>query len=329
MATGTPFQPTPFSTTIVGPQTASAFRRAPYISISEYRFAPTAVSTNALVSGSFNQGPDSSASLAMVIDRASAWVDEICFHRPEGTLAASETTESQAVTAKAGGTLALQCNFYPILEVTGLAVGANPSNLNNISQQTANNIWINGTCIYVPAGAFIGPNGDVPIPEIYVGWGNCFVVWTYINGYPHATLAADATQGATELTLTAAIPGPLLGIYPGTQLTINDGSSTEIVVASAVPSGNVVSLQAGTTYAHTVPAVPDATMVTALPRVIEQATIMLTSCLIKTQGTRAMQLPQAPGGMPKPAELGQAGVLEDFRLACRMLKPYIIPWLHG
>jgi hypothetical protein len=56
---------------------------------------------------------------------------------------------------------------------------------------------------------------------------------------------------------------------------------------------------------------------------VEQACISLTSCLIKVRGTRAATMPTAPGvGMPGKQALIQAGGLEDFDLACKLLKPF-------
>src|SRR5258708_29743829 len=136
MATGTPFSPTPFSSTVVAPQTASVFRRASYIYPAEYRFAPTAVSTANLVAGSTNQQPDSLNALALVLERASSWVDLICFHRPEGTLAASITTESAWIKAKPHGTLVLTCNVKPVLEVTAPGLGATPAPTADVTPDT-------------------------------------------------------------------------------------------------------------------------------------------------------------------------------------------------
>ena len=332
MATGVPFAPTPFASTVVAPQTASAFRRASYVTPSEYRFAPTAVASTALVSKSTNQLTDSLASLAMVIERASSWADLICFHRADGTLAASVTTESMWVKAKPDGSLALICNFKPVLEVTGLGLGYNPSQITNIDSNTASNIWIDGKVIWVPGtGTQIAPPNDVPLAVQLGGWSNAFAVWTYVNGYPLTTLTANAAQGASSLTVAPSSPdgSTVVGIYPGSQLTINDGPSTEIVVASAAPTGLSIPLLTPTQYAHNIPEAPDAIRVAALPRAIEQAVISLTSCLIKTQGSRAMQMPQMPGGMPtKPAML-LAGGLEDYEIACRLLKPYTVTVMHG
>src|SRR6202042_782824 len=112
----------------------------------------------ALVSSPTNQREDALNSLAILIERASSWADLICFHRAGGTLAASITTESMGVKAKPDGCRALISNLKPVLEVVGLGLGYNPSQITNIDSNTAANIWIDGKVIWVPGtGTQIAP----------------------------------------------------------------------------------------------------------------------------------------------------------------------------
>lgn len=328
MGTGAPFAPAAFPTTVVVPEVASAYRRVPYLSISEYRFAPTAVSTQALVAKSANPN-DPDASLARVIERASAWADLLCFHRPEGTLAASVTTESQSVTAKPDGSLALICNFKPIREVVGVALGSLPSNLANVSATTAQNIWPEGKVIHVPSGWSI-TNTATSLPFAIGLTGTVFAVWAYVSGFAHGYLAAAANKSDTSITVTPAVPGQLCGIYAGSQLTINDGDFTETVIASAAPTGTTVTLQApGLQYAHALPTAPDFTRVSSIPRAVDEAVISLVSVLVKVQGSRAMQMPQVGGGVPSKPQMAFAGGLGDFDNAVRLLKPFTVVTMHG
>src|SRR5665213_1722992 len=115
------FVPEPFVQPAVSPDTATLFRRAPYISPSEYKQTPTA--------------------------RASDWVDTICFHRADGTLAASPATESGWIRVKGDGSIKLICNYKPILEVDALAIGSGPNSMSNIGQQAAEELTIAGQII--------------------------------------------------------------------------------------------------------------------------------------------------------------------------------------
>jgi len=332
MTTGTPFSPAPFSTSVVAPGVLSANRARPYISVTDYRNAPTAVSTTALVSGSTNPG-DSTSALARVIERASSWADLICFHRADGTLAASPSTESAWVTAKSGGALALICNYRPVLEVVGLGLGSTPSQLGNVSPSTAGDIFIDGKVIWVPGWwNYPAPGGGlVPLPRPLGVFGQLFAVWTYINGYPHTALSANCNAAATSITVYPSSPGgsTVAGVYAGTQLTINDGDNTEIVVAASAPTGLNITLAAPTQFAHTIPQPPDVTRVSALPRAVEQAVILLTSCLIKTRGSRALVMPGTPGGTPNRQVMGQAGASEDYEQALELLKPFVVATLRA
>jgi hypothetical protein len=322
------FAPTPFAKPVVSPDTATLFRRTPYISASEYRATPTAVATKGLVPGGSES--DSLAALAAVIARASDWVDTLCFHRADGTLAASPATESGWITLKAGGRLALICNFKPILEVDGLALGTSGAGLANIGEDAAQAITISGSIIYVAAGA--GGLGPAPwFPSVPTVNGKVYAVWTYVNGYPHTFLAAEADAKDESIEVGPSVPGgsKVYGVYPGTQLTIHDGASTEVIVVSSV-EGLKLNLGAGLAYDHALPAAPDATRVSAVPWIVEQACISLVSCLIKMRGSRAMVLPQSPSSSgPSKQAVAQSGGLKDYETAVDMLRAFTTPVMRS
>src|SRR5665213_350510 len=139
------FVPEPFVQPAVSPDTATLFRRAPYISPSEYKQTPTAVAVSGLVPG--GNAAENEAALAAVIARASDWVDTICFHRADGTLAASPATESGWIRVKGDGSIKLICNYKPILEVDALAIGSGPNSMSNIGQEAAEELTIAGQII--------------------------------------------------------------------------------------------------------------------------------------------------------------------------------------
>jgi hypothetical protein len=321
-----PFTPTPFATPIVSPAVASFFRRVPYISPSEYKQAPTSVATNTLVPG--GNPAANLAELANVIWRASDWVDTMCYHRADGTLAASPTTEQNWIKAKPDGSLILICSYKPILQVNALALGPVPSQMSDVTQDVANNIFIKRKTIQVP-GAWQGS----PQP-FFSGFptyrGGVYAIWEYVSGFPHTALTADATKGSSSIQVAPAVPAGavLFGIYDGTQLTIHDGAATEVIVVTSV-SGLTLNLAQPLQYDHTIPTTPtpDTVRVTAIPWAVEQATISLVSCLIKTRGTRAAVLPQTPGTPPPKQALADAGGLEDFEIAEKLLKPFTSVYL--
>ena len=327
------FVPEQFKTPAVSPDTASLFRRTPYISPAEYMQTPTAVAVKNLVPN--GSADEQLAALAAVISRASGWVDEICFHRADGTLAASPSTESAWIRPKDNGSLFVICNFKPILEVDGFAVGLNPSEMEDIGQSAAETLTISGQIIQFPSFASAIGKGSV-FPTMFGGrptvGGKVYVVWRYVNGFPHTVLAKATKATESKVEVRATVPGgsTVYGVYPGTQLTIHDGACTEVIVVSSM-EGLVLNLSAPLQYEHKLPGEPDEIRVSAIPWVIEQATISLTSSLIKNRGTRAMVIPSSPAkstSAPKQAS-GQPGAQNDFEQAMLMLKPFTVPYLRS
>ncbi len=322
------FVPTPFPEPVVSPDTTSLFRRTPYISPTEYQQAPTAVAVGNLVPGGSNA--EQLAALAAVISRASDWVDTICFHKADGTLAASPSTESEWIRPKDNGTLQLLCNYKPILEVDGLAIGLGPSTMQDIGQEAAESLTISGQVITLPGIGF-GARGAFTtfFPSRPTSNGKVYVVWVYTNGYPHSALAKAAKAKDKNLEVTPSVPGgsAVYGVYPDTQLTIHDGANTEVIEVSSV-SGLTLNLASALLYAHTLPAAPDTTRISAVPWVVEQATISLTSALIKTRGTRSQVMPTTSGGgAPAKQAPGMAGMEKDIDLAHELLQPFVVPVL--
>lgn len=329
------FTPTPFATPVIAARTATQFRAYSYISVSQYRFAPTSVGTMALVPKSQQPQVDSTETLAITIAQASAWMDEFCFHRSDGSFAANVTNEQMWVKVKPNQSAVLICNFKPILEVVGLALGPAPGQLQNVSPNVASLLVIGEKTITIP-GVFVSGTTTIGNTVLFNGYpsynGGMLAVYSYITGYPHTTLAVNASAGATSITVNPPTPGGtvLSGAYAGTPLTIKDGASTETITLSQAPSGLVLSLANPLQYAHTIPNAPDAITVTQLPGDLERACIHLTNVFLKAQGMRAQMPPSIGAATPATRQgLGRAGVLADFDVACKLLHRYVTTFLHG
>ena len=320
-----PFSPEPFSTPVIAPQATTLSRRIPYLAPSEYKAAPTAVATAGLVPG--GSVSSNAAELYAALLRASDWADLLCFHGPDGTLAASPTVEAGWVTPKARGDMWLQCAMRPILEVIGIAMGSSPGQLTSMDSSQAGNVSIDGNLIMLTnSSGGIQPFSPTRLVAPAGRSGRTYAAWSYVAGFPHCILAANAAEGAETITVQSAVPGGATpyGVYPGTQLTIRDtatGSGYEDVVVSAV-NGSVLTLATPLQFAHTIPAYPDYIPVSAMPHGVQQAVISLASCLIKTRGTKSMVMPSTPGGVPTKAAMGQAGGLDDFDIAQQLLKSF-------
>lgn len=327
------FVPTPFTTPVLAPNTYQAYRAAPYISPSQYRFAPTAVATNGLVLGSSDQQVDSTASLAQIIARASSWIDTYCYHRGDGSFVGSVSVEQMLAKVKSTGSVSLICNFKPIRQVIGIALGTSSDSMQNIGPNSAGGILIGEKTINLMSTFSSGhPTGWYgPWPSTN---GQMLAIYSYVSGWPHAALAADCAAGASSITVAPPVPGAtqLYGAYAGSALTIKDGAQTETVVLASAPTGLTLSLVSPLKYSHPVPIAPDAIMVTSLPSAIEQACISTVNVLIKTQGMRAQILPGSIGGPggggDRDTALSRAGALGDFNLAMDLLKPYVTTYVH-
>lgn len=332
-----PYTPTPLSVPIINPAVGSSGAPPlPYISNTQYQFAPTAMDTNSLKPGGTPE--ESQQSLADVIRRASRWADSICFGADPSSkgvsLAASLSVESVRTRIKAGE-LRLICDYRPILEVVGIDIGIDPSNVATIGPTMAGQTVIKRRTIVVPFGTnrVFGRQGDSPgwVPT-GLGSGGVYAVWSYVNGYPHTALAASVTEGATTCVVrsTDGLGGvwglyPASGAFPGSGLTIINGGLTETVfVQSVAPNGNTTTLTTTPfANAHDLPDSPDFLPATTIPEDVQQAVISLTTMLIKTRGIRALIMPTAPGGRVSTAsksQLGSAGALEDYQVACKLLR---------
>jgi len=292
--------------------------------------APTGINTSTLV-------PSTDASvqlqaLAAVIRRASSWADQICFGADVSangaSLAASLVVESVNTRIK-NGNLRLVCDYRPIVQVVGIAVGPYPGSVAPISPTQAQQVRISRRTITVPwMPSYLAGRPDDSIGFIPVGTaGSVYAVWSYVAGYPHTQLVANATAGTTTIQVASTDgQGGVWGLFPGTQLTIVDGGDTEQVTVLASPTAvsNTVAELTVTPLlnAHTVPSAPDFLPVTALPPAVHQAVISLTSVLIKTRGTRALTMPEIPGTRPSSQMLAQAGALEDYKIAEKLLENY-------
>ena len=301
----------PFSTPIQNPQSIALLNRVPYLTVGEFQEAPTALDLTNLVAGGTVQ--DQTASLAQIIARASSWIDQVVFPiGTGGTLAASIDTDAGYVPTN-NGVANLICRFKPIIAITQVAFGATPTTLASISDTLGADIVIEGRVLKVP---FAWGTQSRTRWGLGAGTGQVYAQWSYIDGYPHTTLAADLDAADTAITVNST-----LGMFAGTSLMIYDGSSTEEVVVATVDSATTFTTTEGVLFAHTVPAYPDGITVSALPPAVKEAAIRVTVALIKQRGDDSIVLPDESTGVPAVAH-GSAD--EDLAVAMEILEPFRI-----
>ena len=101
----------------------NSFFESPYITIAEYKNAPTSIDFDNLVVGGNANAQD--AELANAILRASSFMDEYL----NQNLRAATQTETQRVRITGQGTIALHPNNNPIISLQSFEYGANPNSL--------------------------------------------------------------------------------------------------------------------------------------------------------------------------------------------------------
>ena len=320
-----PYTPTPFTTPVANPAVGGSGTPYPYISVSEYMFAPTAVDTQNL--NPQGSGEDQIQSLSDVIRRASSTADQYLFGADPSAKGASLCATLSVETGLfpiLKGELRLICDYKPIVQVNGIDIGPSMGNLTSIGNTLAGQLRIGRRIIHVPVMNYAVRAGDTGNPNWNSGYGGNYVaVWSYVNGYPHTLLNASVVAGTSTISVLPTDGGTgLLGIInTQTQMTIVDGSYTERFTVQSV-SGTTITSTTPFQFNHTLPSSPDTIPVTTLPGAVNQAVIFLTTALIKTEGNAALVL----DGMnsPKEVEAAIGGWGHDVEMACKLLHPYKI-----
>lgn len=277
----------------------------PYLTVAEYKNAPTSIDYNNLVVGGNQEAQDSE--LANVILRASSYMNEY-FNQ---SLIAEEYTETQRQRVNGQGYLPLHANNDPIISLSSFQYGTDPNNLQTL--QDCSQVWFEGQQIIIPLSQIAGlytSQGPLQFGS-YAPRQQLFCKYTYIAGYVNNTIAT-ATAGATSLTVTDAT-----GIVAGQQLRIYDKGKNEMVtVASTYTYGSTtVPLTSALTYTHLA-----GTAIGNLPTALKQACILITTAFIKIRGDQSltMNLTTAP-----TTNIGNAGRYSgEIAMALDMVNKY-------
>ena len=278
----------------------------PYISVAEYKNAPTAISLSTLVVNGNQNAQD--AELASVILRASSYMNEYF----NANLNADEYTETQRIRySQSSGYFALHPNNSPIISLSSFEYGSNPNALYALSD--CSKVWFEGQQIIIP-NPLLGFNWSSQGPLAFgsvspTGW--TFTKYTYVAGYVNTTILT-AALGDTEVIVDDAT-----GILPGQRYRIADGAKSEWVhVAEDYVYGSAtVGLQAPLVFAHDA----GATFYN-LPNVIKEACILITTAFIKMRGdaSTTMQYTTNPSGNVA----GATRYGNDIQVALDMVNKY-------
>jgi hypothetical protein len=285
--------------------TNNTFVENAYITVAEFKNAPTSIDYDNLVIGGNAAAQD--AELARVIMRASSFMNEYL----NQNLVADQITETQRARVTGQGWIALHPNNSNVIALESFQYGPTPTmlaTLNDCSQ-----VWFENQQIIIPlAGNTLTYSSQGPLSfgayssSPYV---QMFCQYTYVAGFVNTL--ATGTLGASQVTVAAGT-----GILAGQVLTIFDGAKTErVTVSSTYTYGS-------TTVPLTAPLVFDhaAVAISNLPTTIKQACILLTTAFLKTRGDGSMTMNITTA--PTSNITGDMRYSSEIRLALDMVGKY-------
>ena len=280
---------------------------APYLTLDEFKNAPTALDYGNLVQGGSSAAQD--AELTNAITRASSWIDQYC----NQILGATVDTEQQRTRLRPDGSVIFHPKYSPIVALVSLNIGSDSQNLTTVPDPSI--AWMEESQVVFPyanANLTWSSAGPIGFGAATSSRSPVFLNYTYVNGYANTTIATAASASATSITVANGA-----GIVAGQMLTIYDGVNTEhVTVASTYTFGSTtVPLSSPLLYAHAV-----GVSVSALPAAVKQAAILLTSAFLKIRGDASlvMSVTTRPGeAIPGSQMLGS-----DRAIAEELLKPF-------
>ena len=115
---------------------------SPYLSLQEFKNAPTALDYGNLVAGGNQAAQD--AELSNAITRASSWIDQYC----NQIIGATQDTEQQRVRISSDGTIKFHPKYFPIVALTSFSWGADPQSL--VSAPDCSIAWLEEQQVIFP-----------------------------------------------------------------------------------------------------------------------------------------------------------------------------------
>jgi len=279
----------------------------PYLSLQEFKNAPTALDYGNLVVGGNQAAQDAELSNAIV--RASSAIDQYC----NQILGATLDVEQQRTRIRPDGTVRFHPKYFPVVAMTNLSIGYTPNSL--VAVTDPSQAWFEEQEIIYPYAQLpqsMSSEGPLSFGFPMSTRAETYVKYTYVNGYANTLTNGVANAGATTLICEDGV-----GVVAGQMLTIYDGALTErVTVADTYTFGSAtIPLTAPLQFTHA-----DGVSVSNLPAAIKQAAILYTSAALKIRGDASlvMGVTNAPGQQIS----GSQKVGSDIALAQELLLPF-------
>jgi len=279
----------------------------PYLTLQEYKNAPTALDYGNIVAGGNQSAQD--AELSNAILRASSHIDQYC----NQIIGATVDTEQQRTRIRPDGSVIFHPKYSPIVALTALNIGTDMNNLTAVPDPSI--AWLEEQSVLYPyanANLTWSTQGPISFGASAGSRAPLFVNYSYVNGYFNSTIGTAVNAGDTTITMSDGT-----GLTAGEQFTIFDGAKTETVTVAStyVFDSNTVPLTTPLTYAHSV-----GVSASSLPAAIKQACILLTSTYLKIRGDASLVM--AVTTNPSQQISGSQRLGNDIAVAEEILKPF-------
>lgn len=294
----------------------------PYVSVAEFRAAPTWLDSDDLIPGGASSQQDDE--LKNVLLRASAWADNHCNLR----LGAHVVTEQMRGRVNRFGQLMLHPSNFPVRSVTNLAYGADFQRLTTISNTAQ--YWVENEqgiviALFPNSGQFMG---SLQFGSVAPDGGEVFVQIQYIAGYASTTLTANVTPSSSTMPVADATgflapSTALVGTLRGSVARVWDPGQEEAVSVNtgytAVTGPATVPLAASFQNSHA-----QGVLVSEMPAEIHQAVICYAVGLLMREDVTAEEpfahTPYGPTARKAGRNSSKAGGLVN-EAEC-LLNPY-------
>ena len=284
------------------------FQSGSYLTIAEYKNAPTAIDYNNLVVGGTSAQQD--AELASVIQRASSWID-IYVNQP---LIAQNFQEQSRTRITQEGFMVISPDYNNVVALNSLSYGVVPTNMTTLTDGALQSCWFEKSQIIYPMsqiGLSYSSQGPLSFGFPPSTRSKIYAAYNYCAGYCNG-LISTATAGQSLFTMIDPI-----GLTAGTVVTIYDGANTEQVVVS--PSytygSSTVAITSALKYTHA-----SGVAVGNMPQAVKEAAILATTDFLKVRGDNSLTMAVTTRASSGPSV--QSIIGSDLELAKELLAPF-------
>jgi len=284
------------------------FQSGSYLTVAEYKNAPTAIDYSNLVTGGTQAQQD--AELAAVIQRASSFID-IYVNQP---LIAQNFVEQQRTRITQEGFIVISPEYNNVVSLNALSYGVTPTTLTVATAQQLASCWFEKSQIVFPLsqlGITYSSQGPLSFGFPPATRSRVYCNYTYVAGFCNG-LISTATAGQSQFTMIDPI-----GLTPGCLVTIYDGQNTEQVVVSSnyTYGSSTVAINTPLRFTHA-----SGVAVGNMPQAIKEAAILVTTDFLKVRGDNSLTMAvttRASGSTSTASNIGS-----DLELAKHLLSPF-------